>query len=283
MLTVELDRLRLPPGAVVLDLGCGEGRHARAIRLVSGVAVVALDIKDEEITRTAASIAAMDDDGAVYPAVHDAGPWLALRGDSYALPFADESFDCVIASEILEHLHDDDKALDEIHRVLKRGGEVVVSVPRFGPELLCWALSREYRDTPGGHVRIYRRSALMRKIAAHDFELYAAHFAHALHAPYWWLKCAVGLERTGGIVGAYHRFLVWDMFAKPRALRLLEWLLNPVIGKSEVFYARKPGLIRQLALVPRRRHVAAPREQLVAAVCMKSVEDSRSRRSAFER
>lgn len=271
MLTVELDRLHLEPGDVVLDLGCGDGRHARALRLLPGVGVIALDLQAGEVAATAASITEMESEAAVFAAAPDAGPWLAVRGDSYALPFADDSVDCVIASEVLEHLGDDDKALAEIHRVLKPGGELVVSVPRFGPEAICWALSAEYRNSPGGHVRIYRRSALMGKIAAHGFDLYAAHFAHALHTPYWWLKCLFGLERTGGLVGLYHRFLVWEMFSQPRLTRALEWLLNPVIGKSEVFYARKRGLVRQLALVrPERR--APVQRRLAAAVCMTSVE-----------
>ena len=269
MLTAEFDRLCLLPGAVVLDLGCGDGRHARALRLLPQVSVVALDLGAQEVADTARSIAAMEGEAAVFPAAADAGPWLALRGDSYALPFADESMDCVIAAEILEHLRDDDRALKEIFRVLKPDGEVVISVPRFGPEALCWVLSTEYRNSPGGHVRIYRRSALMRKIASHGFELFDAHFAHALHSPYWWLKCAAGLERTGGLIALYHRFLVWDMFSKPRLTRALEWLLNPVIGKSEVFYARKPGLIRQLALVPRRQPRAVVAERLAAAVSMR--------------
>lgn len=263
MLTVDFDRLRLSPGAVVLDLGCGDGRHARATRLLSGVAIVAVDISAKEASAAAESLRAMGDASAVFKEAADAGPWLALRGDSYRLPFADESFDCVIAAEILEHLDDDGRALAEIHRVLKPGGDLVVSVPRFGPEAVCWVLSSAYRNSPGGHVRIYRRSQLTRRIAQQGFQLFDAHFAHALHTPYWWLKCAVGLDKTGGVVGFYHRFLVWEMMARPRSLRMLERLLNPVMGKSEVFYARKSVLVGQL-LPLRRLNTALP--ERVAAV-----------------
>jgi SAM-dependent methyltransferase len=263
VLTADLDRLSLSPGSLVLDLGCGDGRHARATRLMRGVATVAVDISETEVRATAKSLHEMETEAAVFPAAGDAGPWLAVRGDCYRLPFDDEIFDCVIAAEILEHLRDDDRALAEIYRVLKPGGEIVVSVPRFGPEAICWALSAAYRNSPGGHVRIYRRSQIARKIAQSGFELYDAHFAHALHTPYWWLKCAVGLEKTGGLVGLYHRFLVWDMMKRPRFTRILERILGPVIGKSEVFYARKSVLVRCLTPVRPLRAVFPER---VAAV-----------------
>ena len=172
----------------------------------------------------------------------DAGPWLVLRGDCYRLPFPDSAFDCIIASEILEHLRDDDRALDEIGRVLRPGGKLAVSVPRWGPEAICWALSSEYRQTPGGHVRIYRRRQLQRKLAAHGFQVLTRHFAHGLHSPYWWLKCLLGLEENrGGLIHHYHQILMWDMLKHPPLTRGLERLLNPLIGKSEVFYARKPA------------------------------------------
>lgn len=239
MLTIELERLLLAPGSRVLDLGCGEGRHSRATRLLPQVAAVALDIGPREVAQTAESLRAMDSDTPpIVGAAADAGPWLAVRGDSFRLPFADRSFDCVIAAEILEHLSEDDRALAEVRRVLKPSGILAVSVPRFGPEVLCWALSRQYRNTPGGHLRIYRRRQLRRKLAGHGFRIFAHHFAHALHAPFWWLKCLVGLERNDGWVARYHRLLVWDMFERPSITHGLERLLNPLIGKSEVFYAR---------------------------------------------
>jgi ubiquinone/menaquinone biosynthesis C-methylase UbiE len=264
MLTVDFDRLRLPPGAVVLDLGCGDGRHARAARLLSGVALVAADVAAAAASSTAASLRRMAHASAAFREAADAGPWLAIRTDTHRLPFADESFDCVIAAEILEHVEDDEQVLAEIYRVLKPGGELALSVPRFGPELVCWMLSKPYRNSPGGHVRIYRRSQLARKIAQRGFELFDAHFAHALHTPYWWLKCLLGLHKTDGLVGLYHRFLVWEIMSRPRSVQMLERLLNPVLGKSEVFYARKPSLIRQMVPVQLGVRAALP-ERIVAA------------------
>ena len=85
-------------------------------------------------------------------------------GDALSLPYADETFDCVIASEILEHVPQDDAAIAELIRVLKVGGDLAVSVPRWLPERVCWLLSDEYHSNEGGHVRIYRADELRAKI-----------------------------------------------------------------------------------------------------------------------
>lgn len=241
MLTIEFERLGLAPGSKVLDLGCGAGRHIRGTRRMAGVGAVALDIQAKEVASTRDSLKGMDtlapEAGGTVP---DAGPWLVLQGDSYRLPFRSDSFDCVIASEILEHMHDDSAVLREISRVLKTGGIFAISVPRTGPEAVCWALSRDYHEAAGGHVRIYRRSALRDKLTNHGYRVFASHFAHALHSPFWWLKCVVGVENEqASIVRLYHQFLVWDLMKQPWLTRLLDWVLNPFIGKSVVFYAVK--------------------------------------------
>ena len=87
-----------------------------------------------------------------------------VQGDALRLPFADATFDRVIASEVLEHIPEDDSAMAELSRVLRPGGTMAVTVPRFGPEAVNWALSDEYHDVPGGHVRIYRRSTLVERL-----------------------------------------------------------------------------------------------------------------------
>lgn len=241
MLTVELERLGLGPGSRVLDVGCGGGRHTRAMRRLPGVAAIALDRGRGETVETAASLRALDatpaEEGGSVPG---AGSWLAMQGSIYELPFATSAFDCVILSEVLEHLHEDERALREVSRVLRPGGVLAVSVPRTGPEAVCWALSKSYRNTPGGHVRIYLRSRLERLLASCGYDVFASHFAHALHSPFWWLKCLVGLDRAAAPpVALYHRFLVWDLMSRPRLTRIAEAALNPLIGKSLVLYAVK--------------------------------------------
>ena len=236
MLTVDFAKFPVHPGDRVLDLGCGAGRHAfEAYR--RGARVVAADLDRGELTGVGSMFAAMRAEGEAAPPAGAA----ALSADATSLPFADGSFDAVIAAEILEHLPDDTAAMAEIARVLRPGGTVAVTVPAWLPERICWALSTEYHEVPGGHVRIFTRAELTAKLTAAGLTPAGAHHAHGLHSAYWWLKCAVGVhDDAHPAVRAYHRLLVWDIMRKPALTRLTEAALNPLIGKSLVIYAEKP-------------------------------------------
>jgi SAM-dependent methyltransferase len=159
VLTVDYDRLDLRAGMTVLDLGCGEGRHAfEAYR--RGGRVVAVDWGVHEVETTKRWLGAIAEAGEA-PA---GARYEVVRGDLTALPVPDASVDRVIASEVLEHIPDDATAFAEIARVLKPGGRVAVTVPRYGPERICWALSDAYHANEGGHVRIYTAGALRTRL-----------------------------------------------------------------------------------------------------------------------
>jgi hypothetical protein len=125
-------------------------------------------------------------------------------------------------------------------RVLKPGKPLVVSVPRYFPERVCWALSDDYTNANQGHIRIYKKKDLIHLLESEGAMTWATHHAHSLHTPYWWLKCIVGpMREDSTLVNLYHRFLTWDMMQKPWITHLLENLLNPLLGKSTVVYSRK--------------------------------------------
>ncbi|MFA5707721.1 class I SAM-dependent methyltransferase [Mycolicibacterium sp.] len=238
MLTVDFDRLGVGPGVKVIDVGAGAGRHSyEAYR--RGAEVVAFDQSATDMAEVATMFEAMAEAGEVPSSARAE----AVVGNALELPYEDGTFDCVIASEILEHVPEDDAAIAELVRVLKKGGKLAVTVPRWLPERICWALSDEYHANEGGHIRIYKADELRDKIAARGLKFTHTHHAHSLHSPFWWLKCAVGVEESEHpAVGAYHRLLVWDMMQRPLLTRVAEAALNPLIGKSVALYFDKPAV-----------------------------------------
>ncbi|WP_027370567.1 class I SAM-dependent methyltransferase [Desulfovermiculus halophilus] len=232
MLTIRPEYLGLKPGQLVVDLGCGHGRHVQALAWEHPVRILGLDLDPDS---AAASRKGLHE---LLPADDPrCSRCLLAAGDCLDIPLPDNSADHLICSEVLEHLCDYNRAVQEIRRVLKPGGTLAVSVPRFWPERVCWALSRDYQHEPGGHVRIFQASSLRLEIQRLGFRFRRSHHAHALHAPYWWLKCLHWSRREDWPpVRLYHRLLVWDMLDRPWLTRSLERVLNPVMGKSVVMY-----------------------------------------------
>jgi len=247
VLTADFDRLGVVEGDRFLDLGCGFGRHAfEAVR--RGAQVVALDAGMDEVVQVRAVMAAMVEAGEISLDAVRAG---GVQADALKLPFPDRCFDRIVASEVLEHIADDTTAIGELCRVLRPGGTMAVTVPRCGPEVLNWLLSDAYHEVPGGHIRIYRRSELRRRVEAAGLRPTAAHYTHGLHSPYWWLRCLVGpTNDTNRLVAAYHRFLVWDIERRPLLTRLLERVLSPLVGKSLVLYFEKPPAVAAVSMSP---------------------------------
>ncbi len=237
MLTVRFQRLGLVPGDLVLDAGAGFGRHAFEVARQGG-RIVALDYADDEVRATRATFGAMIESEEIKSDSFVG----ALRGDATRLPFPDGLFDRVITSEVLEHIQNDVAAIGELARVLRDGGTLACTVPSWWPEKINWMLSDEYHapKSVGGHVRIYSETELIAKLRSAGLVVTGSHHAHALHSPYWWLKCAVGPRRDDHkMVAAYRRFLEWDIIKQPRTMKIIERALSPFMGKSLIIYARK--------------------------------------------
>lgn len=233
MQTINFDHLDLQPGDTLLDLGCGEGRHAITAYMLEAIHSVGIDLSLKDLKTTRERHAEFRDEAAMDRVLN------ISVANGARLPFADGQFDKVICSEVLEHIPDYRSVLQEIHRVLKVGGVFAASVPRYFPEWVCWQLSDEYHEVEGGHVRIFNASHLRDDIKQTGMVHFQKHHAHALHVPYWWLKCLFWRkddEPQAGVVNLYHRFLVWDLMKQPRLTRFLDWILNPIMGKSVVMY-----------------------------------------------
>ncbi len=234
MQTVEFKHIALQAGDKVLDLGCGEGRHVISAYLEGDVQAVGVDLGFEDLKITAEKFADFSEPD------NDKKSFGLSVANALSLPFADNTFEVVICSEVLEHIPDYSSALIEIERVLVPGGTFVASVPRAWPEKICWAFSSAYHQVEGGHLRIFNAAQLRGEIEARGFKHYRRHWAHALHAPFWWLKCLFWeKQEQSKLIAWYHKLLVWDLMEHPWITRGLEKILNPVMGKSVVMYFQK--------------------------------------------
>lgn len=236
METIDFQHLNIQPGQTVLDVGCGEGRHTIAcIFHQPDSNCIALDLSFNDLLKAKSKHNEFD--------LASSQRCVYAQANGYRLPFPDRSIDHIICSEVLEHVQDYGLMLDELTRVLKPGGSLTISVPRFWPEKICWNLSRAYHEVEGGHIRIFRADALKVEILKRDLRFKFRHWAHSLHAPYWWLRCAFWSRGENFFPCRwYHKFLVWDLLKRPILTRVLEKLLNPVCGKSVVMYFEKSGL-----------------------------------------
>lgn len=232
MLTIDFDKLDICPDDRILDIGCGEGRHTITACQHKDTVCVGADFGYDSLVETRKKL----EFHRHFNDFHCRQVDLSCM-DITKMPFKSDSFDIVICSEVLEHIPDDARAVSELVRILKPGKTLAVSVPRFWPEKICWMLSDEYFNANMGHIRIYRQPALIKKIESLGLTHFHTHFAHSIHAPYWWLKCLFGPNRTDcAPVNLYHRFLVWDMMKQPVLSRFIDSVLNPVLGKSLVLY-----------------------------------------------
>jgi ubiquinone/menaquinone biosynthesis C-methylase UbiE len=230
MLTFDFNRININPEGTMLDLGCGEGRHIFGLmEKFPDLKCIGLDPHIESLEKAF--------EGLKFLESISNSKTNFLSGSAYSLPFSDDSFDLVVCSEVLEHLHDYKDAIKEINRVLKPGGQFLASVPAEFPEKICWLLSEAYQNQPGGHLRIFKKNELIKEVAEHNFSFESSQRFHSIHSAYWWLRCLFWKSQESNIIiKGYKKVLERHILKKPFFLDLIDKIFNPILGKSIAFY-----------------------------------------------
>lgn len=160
------------PDTRLLDCGCGYGFTLRMLAELTQAELVGLDGDPERVAHTLRALRRYDTVS-------------AITGDAQNLPFDEATFDRVVCSEVLEHLPDDARAVRELARVLKPGGDLVVTVPcasfPFTWDPPNWLLKRHggfqlkgERPWSGiwyGHRRLYDQDGLASLIRESGLEI----------------------------------------------------------------------------------------------------------------
>ncbi len=156
-----------------------------------------------------------------------------VGGSIEELPFDDASFDLVLALDVIEHVRHDSRALEELHRVLRPGGALLVTVPALD---MLWSA----HDVANGHYRRYTTGALRGRVEAAGFEITTLTYFNTFLFPV--ILAARKLHNSSGsdvseVPGPLNALLarVFSLEA-----RLLRWMKLP-IGVSALCFARKPA------------------------------------------
>lgn len=236
MLTIEPGLLKITGSELILDAGCGNGRHIWQVCKINTGKSVAFDLDIPSLQRAQYMLQNMEEKKECV------GPWFMVAGSVTSLPFADRLFDKVICSEVLEHIPDLNRAVSELVRVLKPGGILAVSVPSYFAESVCWKISDEYHNTPGGHIRIFKHNEILDLLKGFNLEIFEVRYKHSLHSIYWWSRGIFGLKNEKAFIPSqYYKFLVWEINNGHKYTKWLDDLLNHFIPKSTAIYCRKPA------------------------------------------
>jgi SAM-dependent methyltransferase len=131
-------------GDRALDLGCGTGEFTAELAQAGAVAV-GVDVADAAIERARARHPGLD-----FRLVPIDGP----------LPFEDNSFDLVWASEVIEHVADTARWLSEVRRVLAPAGRLLVTTPSHGRLRVAVFGMERFSEPLGDHLHLYTKGSL---------------------------------------------------------------------------------------------------------------------------
>lgn len=228
---VDLEVLGVGAGDRIVDLGCGEGGLAELF-VRAGVHVTGVEPAAYLRERAVARLQSLDPSST------------AVDGVGEKMPLGDAEAGAVTVTEVLEHVADPAAVLEELHRVVRPGGVVCLSVPTSPTELVFWRLHPRYAEN-ATHVRIFTRPELRKLIETAGFEIVRWEGRNFRAAVLWFFHALARTEsdHAGVLLGnAWIDRVVAAPFHALDLLRLggvVDAIGNRVWPKSWYVYARR--------------------------------------------
>ena len=144
-LIIDLYKKYCKPG-LALDVGCGTGAISKALKKFTKV--ISCDFSDESVR---------------YSKIRNPDIEV-IRGNAESLAFKSNMFDVLVSSDLLEHVENDNKAMKEFNRVLKKDGKLILTVPAFQ---FLWSKD----DVSLGHHRRYTKNQIRNLLERNNYKI----------------------------------------------------------------------------------------------------------------
>jgi len=229
---IDLDLLNIQSNCKVLDVGCSEGYISIAFAEL-GLKVYGVE-PSEKLIKKFENKLRNDKELNCF----------LIKGSAINLPFKDNYFDIVIITEVLEHIQETDRVLEEIYRVLNENGRMCLSVPTSCTEKLFSKLHPKYNKN-SGHVKVFREKELIELLKRHGFEIYAKRNCNFEWSVFWIIHSILqsDFEFTGTPIENFKMtkvyWLGWVVLSKIRLKGIVLWIGNKLFPKSIYLYCER--------------------------------------------
>ncbi|MFH1862750.1 MAG: class I SAM-dependent methyltransferase [bacterium] len=161
-------------GELVLDIACGDGYWTSKLSQTH-CQIIGFDLNRDRLRQAKATL-------------NSGGSFVC--SDAHILPFADAVFDKAIGVCVLEHFFDDRKALVELHRVLKPGGQLALTVDSFSHPSIK-ACEKEAHAVKYAVVQFYTKTQLESLLGDSGFEVLQWRYLLNTSPSAWLYRCSL--------------------------------------------------------------------------------------------
>lgn len=229
---IKTKLLNIKKGDRVLDVGCSYGEQALMLTK-NGLNVTGIDISKKLIDKLNKN------------AKKDRLNCKGIAGNIEKMPFKNNFFDGVIATEIFEHVKHPEYAVKECFRVLKKSGRICVSVPTSSSEKIFSYLHPNWVKN-SGHINVFSKKEISNILTNAGFKILKNETQNFEWSVFWLIHCLIrsNFDDTGApkenTWASEIYFKIWNYLYKLRIGKGLMAIGNYIFPKSVYIYLVKP-------------------------------------------